>query len=46
MVRSDGQRCYDGSLLAADVVDLVTIQALMGHSAHATAGRRTRRHSS
>jgi len=33
------QRCYQGSLVAAAGIELVTIQAAMGHSALATTGR-------
>jgi hypothetical protein len=31
--------CYNGSLLAADGLDLVSIQVVMGHSIRATTGR-------
>jgi len=33
------RRCYKGSLLAADVLDMVSIQVGMGHSIRATTGR-------
>jgi integrase len=39
LLRWDDLRHTYGSLLAADGVDLVTIQSVMGHSALATTGR-------